>query len=120
MSLLDKLLGRDKPAPQSPIPEHAVIVRFTYGSSDLSPLFQLEGRLEAAISAARVGEFDGNEIAADGSEGTLYMYGPDADRLFQAVQEVLQSASFMDGATVTLRYGPPEDGVREVTRQLGD
>jgi len=94
-------------------PEHAVIVHFNYGSTDLQPLFALEDKLEQAISAADAGEFDGNEVATDGSDGYLYMYGPDADKLFAAVEPVLKSSSFMGGATVTKRYGPPEDGVRE-------
>lgn len=98
--------------------EHAVIVSFTYGTTDLSPLFELEEKLEAAIAAAEAGEFDGNEVAADGSEGSLYMYGPDADRLFDVIKPVLVQSPFMVGASVTKRYGPPEDGVREITLQL--
>ena len=116
MGWLDKLLRRAPP----PAPEHAVIVEFNYGSTDLKPLFQLEGRLESAINRARAGEFDGNDIAADGSDGTLFMYGPNADRLFAAVQPVLEATDFMQGARVTLRYGPPEDGVRETVRTLGE
>lgn len=98
--------------------EHAVIVSFTYGTTDLSPLFELEEKLEAAIAAAQAGEFDGNEVSADGSEGSLYMYGPDADRLFDVIKPVLVQSPFMVGASVTKRYGPPEDGVREVTLHL--
>ncbi|NYZ61749.1 hypothetical protein [Luteimonas deserti] len=94
-------------------PEHAVIVHFNYGSTDLQRLFALEDELEQAISIADAGEFDGNEVATDGSDGYLYMYGPDADKLFAAVEPVLQSSSFMAGATVTKRYGPPEDGIRK-------
>ena len=94
-------------------PEHAVIVHFNYGSTDLVPLFALEDKLEKAIAAAGAGEYDGNEIATDGSDGYLYMYGPDADRLFEVVKPALESSTFMRGATVTKRYGPPEDGVRE-------
>lgn len=95
-------------------PEQAVIVHFSYGSTDLHPLFNLEDRLEKAIIAARVGEFDGDEVAADGSDGSLYMYGPDADRLFETVKPILQSTHFMRGAKVVVRYGPPKDGTREV------
>lgn len=94
--------------------EHAVIVHFSYGSTDLSRLFALEDKLVEVIEMADAGEFDGNEMAADGSDGYLYMYGPDADRLFEAVKPVLESNDFTRGATVKLRYGPPEDGVREV------
>ena len=100
-------------------PEHAVIVHFQYGSTDLTRLFTLEEQLEQAIAMADAGEFDGNEVAADGSDGYLYMYGPDADRLFAAVRPALQAAGFMRGARVKLRYGPPEDGVREIEVELG-
>ena len=93
--------------------DHAVIVRFDYGQTDLSPLYELEDQLIAAIESAEVGEFDGNEVAVDGSDGTLYMYGPDADRLFEVVRPVLASATCIRNAVATIRYGPPEDGVKE-------
>ena len=94
-------------------PEHAVIVHFAYGSTDLGRLFELEDRLESAISAAGVGEYDGHELAVDGSDGYLYMYGPDADKLFEVIRPILKRTSFMSGAEVRKRYGPPSDGVRE-------
>ena len=99
--------------------EHAVIVQFKYGSTALSPLFELEARLETAIAAAKAGEYDGNEIAVDGSDGSLYMYGPDADRLADAIRPLLEAAPFMKGAKVTKRYGPPGEGVREVEIEVG-
>lgn len=95
--------------------EQAVIVHFQYGSTDLARLFALEDRLEKAIADAKAGEYDGNEVNVDGSDGFLYMYGPDADRLFEAVMAVLKQSEFMGGATVKRRYGPPNDGVREVS-----
>lgn len=112
--LLVALLGMGTAAgaaaagPKAP-PEHAVIVHFQYGSKDLSRLFSLEEKLEAAILAARAGDFDGDEVAEDGSDGFLYMYGPDADRLYAAVKPVLEACDFMRGARVTIRYGGPDD-----------
>jgi hypothetical protein len=100
-------------APAQKAPEHAVIVHFTYGSTNLDRLFELEHQLEAAISAAGVGEYDGNEVAVDGSDGRLYMYGPDADKLFEIIRPILEATSFTRGAEVKKRYGPPQDGVRE-------
>ncbi len=100
--------------------EHAVIVHFTYGSTDLSRLFELEDRLEEAIEDAAVGEYDGNEIAVDGSDGRLYIYGPDADKLAETVVPILEATDFMRGAVATIRYGPPEDGVRERQLRIGD
>lgn len=93
--------------------EHAVIIHFEYGSTDLQPLFELEDQLEAAINACEAGEFDGNEVAVDGSDGSLYMYGPDADHLFEVIQPILVTTAAIRNAVATLRYGPPEDGVRE-------
>jgi hypothetical protein len=94
--------------------EHAVIVRFDYGTTDLEPLFGLEEKLEEAIAAADAGEYDGNEVAVSGSDGTLYMYGPDADALFAVVRPILASATCLRNAVATLRYGPPADDVRRV------
>ncbi len=75
--------------------EHAVIVEFHYGQSDLNPLFSLEDRLRTAIESAGCGEYDGHEIAMDGSDGTLYMYGPNADKLFEVVEPILRAGPFM-------------------------
>ena len=99
--------------------EHAVIVHFSYGSTNLQAIFSLEDRLEAAIAGASVGEYDGHEVAIDGSDGYLYMYGPDADRLFDIVRPILESAPFTRGATVTVRYGPPDEGIRQKQIKLG-
>src|SRR5215470_4027565 len=118
MKLLAKLFGRGAPI-EAKEPEHAVIVKFDYGSTDLKPLFDLEQSLETAILDASAGEFDGNEIAADGSDGSLYMYGRDADRLYQVIRPILEGCSFMQGAKIKLRYGPPAEGVRESDFVLG-
>ena len=100
-------------------PEHAVIVHFTYGSTDLSRLFELENKLEAAIEEAKIGEYDGNDVAVDGSDGYLYMYGTNADALFEVIRPILEATEFMKGAKAKLRYGPPADGVREVEVEIG-
>jgi hypothetical protein len=112
-------VGFSSPAQSSPpSAEHAVIVYFRYGSTNLDALFSAEGRLEAAMAAAKAGEMDGHEVAVDGSDGTFYMYGADADRLLKAVEPVLKTIPFMKGATVTRRYGPPNDGVKTVVTKI--
>jgi hypothetical protein len=78
MNLLGKLFGRKsngrKPEIEDKkVPEHAVIVYFDYGIEDLEPIFQLGNKLEKIISDNNVGEYDGNEIAMDYSDGSLYM-----------------------------------------------
>jgi hypothetical protein len=99
--------------------EQAVIVHFRYGQTDLGPLLELEDQPKRAIDVAGVGEFDGNDVATDGSDGYLYMYGPDADRLFEAVRPVLESATCIHDAIARILYGPPADGVKEREEQIG-
>ena len=100
-------------------PDHAVTILFQYGKSDLQPILDLEDKLEQAINEARAGRLDGIDIAEDGSDGYLYTYGPDADRLFSAVRHILESSDLMKGATARLRYGPPDVGVKEREVKIG-
>ena len=118
MGLLDRLFGGRKEGAGAD-PEHAVIVRFNYGSTDMERLFALEQALEQALEGAGTGELDGNELAADGTEGVLYLYGPDAETLFATIRPTLESVDFMTGATASLRCGPPGEGVKEVEVVLG-
>jgi hypothetical protein len=74
---------------------------------DLDPLYALEDELIAALDGKNLGELDGHEIAIDGSDGSLFLYGPDADALFAAIQPVLKSSPVTLGGNVTLRYGSP-------------
>ena len=98
--------------------EHAVIIKFRYISTKLDGLFELEDQLEEAISKAEVGEYDGNELAADGSDGRLYMYGPDADRLLEVIEPIIRASPFMKGAEVRRRYGGANSGAREVVSTI--
>lgn len=93
--------------------EQAVIVTFNYGLKTLKPLHDLEKKLESIIEEKNIGEYDGHEIAVDYSDGLLYMYGPDAEKLFDTIKPTLEDTDFLKGADVKLRFGPPEDGVRE-------
>ena len=82
---------------------------------DLGALFDLEDKLIEAIEAAAAGELDGNEIAVDGSHGYVFMYGPDARRLFAAIEPVLRASTVAKGGNVELRFGP-EAGPTEIVR----
>jgi hypothetical protein len=96
---------------------HAVILKFFdfgkrfWGSNDrdLGALFDLEDKLIEAITAADVGELDGNEIAVDGSDGFIFMYGLDARALFAAAEPVLRASPVAKGGEVTLRFGGAND-----------
>jgi hypothetical protein len=93
--------------------EHAVIahLRLSAGGfgtpTERQRLMELEHRLEQSIKKAGVGEFDGNEFG-DG-ECVWYMYGPDAEALYSAVQPIVREAATQAGSFVVKRRGAPGD-----------
>lgn len=121
MGILDKLFGsrKNKNVENDPDIEHAVIVRFDYDIQGMDDLYELCNKLERVINENRLGEFDGHEIATDYSHGFLYMYGPNAEKLFTGVKQTLEQSEFMQGAKAKLRFGPPEDGIKEITVEVG-
>jgi len=84
--------------------EHAVIVNLPVDQPGLD-LDTIEDPLIAAIEASGIGEFDGNAIGPDGA--VLYMYGSDADALFEVVGPVLEGVELPAGSYALKRYGPP-------------
>jgi hypothetical protein len=94
--------------------EQAIIIQFNYGFDDLGPYFDLSDKLDKVAKETGLGEYDGHEIALDYSDGFFYLYAPDAERFYKVIEPTLKGASFMQGAAVTLRFGPPEDGVSEI------
>src|SRR5690242_5076841 len=85
--------------------EQAVIVRFDYGHKDWSPFFAFEEKLEHAVDTSGLGDYDGNELAVDGSDGTMFIYGPDADKLLALIEPLVESAGILKNVRATLRYG---------------
>ena len=99
--------------------EHAVIIQFDYGIEGMEDLYKLRDKLESIIEENQLGEYDGHEMATDYSDGFLYMYGPNAETLFSGIKETLENTKYMKGAKAKLRFGPPEDGVKEITIKIG-
>jgi hypothetical protein len=93
--------------------EHAVIAHLKlsdeeFGSSEeAEDIHELSDRLAEAIEENHVGEFDGDEFGE--GECVLYMYGPDADALFSAIEPVLRLSPLTKGARVIKRYGEASD-----------
>lgn len=73
---------------------------------ELDGLFALENELSSVVEQQGVGEYDGNDIGQ--GEFTIYLYGADADKLFLAIQPVLQRSSLTRDGYILKRYGPPE------------
>ena len=87
----------------SGLPDHV------YEECDLATI---EDRLVEAIERDQLGEFDGNEMGP--TETTLYMYGPDAERLFSGIEPILRGYALCQGARVRIRRGGPGTDEREV------
>lgn len=99
-------------------PEQALIIRFPYGSCDLSRVFELEDRIRDALAKAGAGEYRGNEVAPDGSDVLLHLYGRDTDQLFRIIEPILEEVPFLRGAEVKKRAGPAADVALDVMPRI--
>jgi hypothetical protein len=94
-----------------PAEEQAVILKLRLVSGQMGSdeerqrNHDLEDRLENAIKRSAVGDFDGDEYG--GGYCTLYMYGPSAEALFDAIQPALQNYHASSGSYALKRYGKP-------------
>jgi hypothetical protein len=114
MGLFNKLLGRKQPANS----QEAVLIHFNLGSTSngdhlgFDDMVDLEDKLIAVIERHHVGELDGNEIGE--TDGIIFTYGPDANRLFTVVEPVLRGHPLGRGARVVVRKGGPGSPQTEV------
>ena len=109
MGLLSKLFGSRNAAKDGPS-EQEVEVHFAYGSTNFQYVYSLGDEIQTAVAEAKVGEYDGHALPADGSEGRYFVNGPDAEAIFRAIAPVLEASPLMRGATVTLHFGPRRRG----------
>jgi hypothetical protein len=93
-------------------PEHAVRVTYElsgegYGEPDeRAAIVDLKYRLIDAIGAAGAGEMSGTEFG--GGKAEIFTYGPDARRLFDAMEEQLRAFPNRPARAV-LRFGEADD-----------
>ncbi len=105
----------------SSIPEeHSVIITFQYGLEEIDPIYELVDKLSKILSDKNIGNCDGHEIAMDNSDGSIYLYGPNAEILFKAIKPALDSTSFLNGATATLRFGSAKNDASEIEVIIGE
>jgi hypothetical protein len=99
---------------------HAVIVHIYPDVDDSWGVDLVEDALTEAIDARGVGEFDGHDIALDGSgEVMLYAYGEDADALYEVMEPVLLGVPPREGSYAIKWYGEAGDPeVREERVEL--
>ena len=93
--------------------EQAVIVHLRlrdglFGSAqERDAIVALEGKLQQTIEEASAGEFDGDEFGL--GQCVLFVYGPDADRLFEVIKPLLKTAPAAAGGYAIKRYGEARD-----------
>ncbi|WP_018320043.1 hypothetical protein [Bradyrhizobium sp. WSM2793] len=75
-------------------------------------IHSVSDRLQDAIVLQEVGEFDGDEFG--GGECQLFMYGPDANALFEAILPILSSWPALKGGYAVKRFGPPGSRTEKV------
>jgi len=94
---------------KTPKARHAVLVYLKlandeYGSeADRMYLKDLSMTLEQAFQNKPVGEFDGDEIG--NGFCTLYFYGPDAEKLFDAALQSIKRFPYKRGSYAIKRLG---------------
>jgi len=89
--------------------EHSVVIYFNYGLEEDGPYWDLGMELEKILRVNRLGVYDGHEIAMDNTDGSYYMYGPNAELIFKAIKPTLENVDFMKGATAVLSFGRDEN-----------
>jgi hypothetical protein len=99
------------------VADQAVIARFRLApgpsgtATNLHSVYDLEEKLAEAIDAARAGEFEAPQFGRDEtgqSELVLSAYGPDANKLFAAMEPALREFPARP-AWALLRYGAYDD-----------
>lgn len=105
---------RDESASPGEPATEAVLVHLVGSGLDPDALAPFEDRLDETVRSTATGEFDGNEVAVDGTGATLYLYGPSAERLYAAISRVLEAEPLSRGARVEIRAGPPGSPSRTV------
>jgi hypothetical protein len=100
--------------------EQAVIVHLRLSDEGVGSfeereaLGALQEQMAEAIDNATAGEFDGDEFGA--GECVLYMYGPEADRLFSVIEPLLKNCPLASGGYAIKRYGEVDDLTVEEVR----
>lgn len=92
--------------------DHAVLIDFDIKGL-VDPVSKIDA-LETTLNQALVpfGESDGHELG--GGEGTIFLYGADAEKMYARIETVLKNDSLCKNGRVTIRRGGPGSPQREI------
>jgi len=122
MGFFSNLFGSDrkkeKISEEYDFTEQAVLIYIPlsddeFGSQEeREAIHKLSDELSKAIETAGTGEFDGDEFG--GGECTLFMYGPDADSLYNSIEPVLRASTLTKGGRAVKRHAAPGEKDEEI------
>lgn len=96
----------------------SVIIYFDYGLEEMDEIYELGDKLRHILEENKLGEYDGHEVAMDNSDGSLYLYGPNAESLYKAIKPTLEKVDFLNGAKAILRFGSLGAEAPEITVEI--
>lgn len=76
-------------------------------------LATLEDQLEDLLTENNLGIWDGHESGPGGT--TIFLYGPDSERIFTTIEETLRSYPLCQNARIEIRLGGIGAKAREIT-----
>ena len=109
---------KNNPYEEDPDNPHSVVICFKYGLNEDDSMYNLGDELAKKVEETKTGIYDGHEIAVDNSEGSYYLYGPNAETLFKAIKPLLDKTQWLRGATAILRFGPGDKDSPEIEVEL--
>lgn len=117
MGFLSRLFRTEpKPAAQ-PGKEECVLVHLD-GTSLPDDVYEqcdvmtLSDELGAVLERQGLGQYDGDERGP--VETTLFMYGPDAEQMFNGIEATLRAYPLCQNARIVIRRGAPGAPEREI------
>jgi len=110
MGFFGKLFRR-RPSPERPQEWIAVYFKLSSGgefgnAEERAMVHKFADKLESVIEERQIGVYDGDEYG--NGQGALFMYGPNADLLFDAVYPLLSTWKPLKGGYAIKRYGMAE------------
>jgi hypothetical protein len=82
-----------------PIVEEFAAIHFTeYGTTNLERIYSVSAELDKALKGTNLGELDGHMLSVDGSDGFLFLFGPDAQKLYEYVKAIILRTPFLKNA----------------------